>query len=254
MAAARACRSSWGSEPDESGVCAARCSGPWFRGNALYVFATGINRHHLNLYFTPAILQFDDKGMDMNKIVLATLLASVSSLALAQGPVQGYVGVGVGLSEVNLDCGGTSSCDKSDTGYKIYGGIEVAKPFAIEASFIDFGKASARGYSRGYPVTVAYKASALVLNGAARAQFLPALSGVARLGLAFVSTEVDGSIYGTSYYNQSDTKAKPYLGLGLEYAFNKNIKGVLSADFTQGEVDGDSGSVQLIGVGLQYNF
>jgi len=179
----------------------------------------------------------------MKKTVLASLLAAASMGAFAQG----YLGAGFGVSHLNIDCEGTTSCDTSDTGYKVYGGYKFAPMFAVELGYLDFGKAKLAGFGTNY-----YGYSYLV-NGDVKVSAFT-LAGVARLGVANVNTKAAASVYGTEYYNESETKAKLYYGLGLEFAFNKNIKGVVSADFTQSELSGEKGDVRLIGIGVQYDF
>jgi OOP family OmpA-OmpF porin len=191
----------------------------------------------------------------MKKTVLASLLAAASMGAFAQG----YLGAGFGVSHLNIDCEGTTSCDTSDTGYKVYGGYKFAPMFAVELGYLDFGKAKLAGfgtnyYGYSYLVNGDVKVSAFTLAGVARVPFGAGFSGVARLGVANVNTKAAASVYGTEYYNESETKAKLYYGLGLEFAFNKNIKGVVSADFTQSELSGEKGDVRLIGIGVQYDF
>jgi OmpA-OmpF porin, OOP family len=186
----------------------------------------------------------------MKKIVLASLLAVASLGAQAQA----YIGGGLGMSEVNLDCGGTTSCDKSDTGYKIYAGYKLNPMLALEAGYIDFGKAKFSGYEGPLFVTGDIKSHGFTFAAAIRGNFTPALSGVGRLGVAQVDTKVSGTVVGFGSGSTAESKAELYFGLGLEYAFTKNIKGVVSADFSQGEVGGESGSVRLIGAGVQYDF
>jgi OOP family OmpA-OmpF porin len=186
----------------------------------------------------------------MKKIVLASLLA----VAAVGAQAQAYIGGGIGMSEVNLDCDGSTSCDKSDTGYKIYGGYKFHPMAALEVGYIDFGKASASGYYRGYAVKADINASAFTVAAALRGAFTPSLSGVARLGVANVETKLTGTVYGVGRGTSSESSTEFYFGLGLEYAFTKNFKGALSADFTKGEIDGEKGDVRLIGISAQYDF
>jgi len=149
---------------------------------------------------------------------------------------------------VAVDCGFPYSCDNDDTGYKIYGGYKVHPQIAIEGGYIDFGKSSV---SIGSRTVGGVAVDAFLLNGAGRLPFTRELTGVGRLGLAFIDTKLTGSpLYG----NRSDSATKVYFGLGLEYSFNKNLRGTASADFTQGEVVGEESSVRLLSLGVQYDF
>jgi hypothetical protein len=44
------------------------------------------------------------------------------------------------------------------------------------------------------------------------------------------------------------------LGLSLDYAFTKNLKGVAAADFTTTDIYDDSAAVRMFTLGAQYNF
>lgn len=178
----------------------------------------------------------------MKKIVLAALVATAAGGAFAQT----YLGATVGATHLNADCTGTSSCDNDDTGYKLYGGYKFTPNFAAEAGYISFGKAKATVGASNLEI----ETHAILLALAARGDFMPNLSGVARLGIANVDTKATVAGVGST----SETKAKAYFGLGLEYAFTKNLKGVVDADFTDSEVAGSTGAVRMLSIGAQYNF
>lgn len=184
----------------------------------------------------------------MNKITLAAALLAVATSASAQLTNKAYIGGAFGPSNVAVECGFPYSCDNSDTGYKIYAGYKVHPQIAIEGGYIDFGKSK---ISIGSAGVGSVAVDGFVVNAAGRLPFTRELSGVGRLGLAFVDTKVSGSTY---YGNRTDSATKAYLGLGLEYSFNKNLRGTASADFTTGEVAGDDGSVRLLSIGVQYDF
>ncbi len=147
----------------------------------------------------------------MKKIAVAGLLTALMAGASAQV----YVGGTVGVSQLELDCEGATTCDDTGSGSKIYGGYKITPNVSIEAGYINFGKANVKG--KGEVVG-----------------FVPG--------------------YGSLNYSETDSTTKAYVGVAAEYAFTKNFKGVASADFTQTEFDGDSGAVRLFSVGVQYDF
>ncbi|MDO9237311.1 MAG: outer membrane beta-barrel protein [Aquabacterium sp.] len=178
----------------------------------------------------------------MKKILLAAALAASCGLASAQG----YVGALVGLTSIAFDCGPGQSCDDSDTGFKLYGGYEVAPNISIEVGYTDFGKAKvSEGADRAE-----YKGTALSLVGAFRVAFTPEFTGVARLGLASVKGKFSDSLGASA----SDSNIKLYTGLGVEYAMSKDIKLVGAFDLTNVEIDGQSGTAYIAGVGAQIGF
>lgn len=181
----------------------------------------------------------------MKKIVSAALLA----LAVGGASAQVYVGGNFGVTHINADCAGTSSCDTSDTGYKISGGYKFTPNIAAEVAYADFGKVNAKLVITNVEVEV----QAVILAAVLRGDLAPGLSGVARLGVASVDTQ--GRAWNSfASASTSETKTKAYFGLGLEYAFNKQFKGVLAADFTNSELNGETAAVRMFSAGVQYNF
>lgn len=54
-----------------------------------------------------------------------------------------YVGASTGTSSLGGNvCSGVAGCDDSDTGYKLMGGWEFNKNFAVEGSYVDLGEVS----------------------------------------------------------------------------------------------------------------
>lgn len=178
----------------------------------------------------------------MKKILLAAALAASCGLASAQG----YAGALIGMTSIAIDCGPSQSCDDSDTGYKVYGGYEVAPNISVEVGYTDFGKVNiSAGAGR-----IEFKGTALSLVGAFRVPFTPEFTGVARLGLANVKGKRTSNVFS----NASDSNITLYTGLGLEYAMSKDIKLVGAFDLSKVEVDGDSGTAYIAGIGAQIGF
>lgn len=183
----------------------------------------------------------------MNKTALATALLALATSASAQLVNKAYIGGAFGMSNVAVDCGFPYSCDNDDTGYKFYAGYKVHPQIAIEGGYIDFGKSTINVGSVGVG---SIAVDGFLINAAGRLPFTRELTGVGRLGLAMVDTKSTGFPYG----NRTDGSTNAYFGLGLEYSFNKNLRGTAAADFTTGEIAGEEGSVRLLSIGLQYDF
>lgn len=181
----------------------------------------------------------------MKKIVLSSLLA----MAAASASAQGYIGASVGVARVNLDCPANVNCTRNDAGFKMYGGAHFTDKVAGEIAYVDFGQAKVNNTATSERRTVS--AQALTLAVAARAAISTRLDAVGRVGLAFVSTEDKGTALATV-----DTDVvRPYFGLGLEFAFSKEFKGMVSGDLTQARArDGESGRLAMITVGAHFDF
>jgi hypothetical protein len=190
----------------------------------------------------------------MKHIILGAAALILSAAAHAET----YIGGAIGAS--SIDCN-VSGCDGGDTGFKLYGGYVLPGAplpgLSLEVGYIDFGKATAAASI--WPVNASYtvQASAMTFAAALRAKFTPALSGVGRLGLAYVEGKSTGSVgvLPISYVgSQSKSEMNFYGGLGLEYTLNKQFKLVGSADFTSYDTGRDSGSARLLSIGAQYGF
>lgn len=192
--------------------------------------------------------------MKIKTIVTGAALALLTSFANAQV----YAGVGAGVTHFEQDCTGAETCETSSTGGKFYGGFAVNPNLAFEVGYLDFGKVKSSGWVSVYGTPlllhVDLQATAVTAAVALRGPIARDLSLVGRLGVAQV--KMTGQVYTSAFSapDENQTSTKPYVGVGLEYSFSQKLKGVLSADFTQGEIVDESGSLRMVGVGLQYAF
>lgn len=182
----------------------------------------------------------------MKKTVVAALSVWMAASAFGQHI---YAGAALGATHVNLDCQGTSKCDTNDSGFKLFGGLKMSSNLSVELAYIDFGTGKYE-YANG-ATTGRMDADALTLAAAWRTDFTREFAGVLRLGLGYVQTKVKE--HGpSSSASVSSHATKPYWGLGAEYAFSKNLKGVASADFTTGKFRGTNGVLHLYSLGAEY--
>lgn len=215
--------------------------------------------------------------MRKSLITVAFGLAMLSlSAAHAQG-AQGYVGGGLGWTNISADCGDFDQCDKSSTGGKLYGGYRFASQFAVEAVYINWGKFTGRLTETllagpglavpldAVPITVTGDVEGKVTGlGIGMAYFMPFATnwdGVARLGVM----RTDGKLTLTASAkglteSMSETKKATfaYFGLGVGYKLSPNLAITGEADFSRvkygfdGEYETDN--VRLISLGLRYSF
>lgn len=178
----------------------------------------------------------------MKKIAVALSLMGALGCAFAQT----YVGATLGATNLRVDCGSATSCDKNDVGYKLYGGAKLSRSLAGEVSYLSFGKAKFTGGAVDYT----YEAHALVAAVALSGEITPELTATVRVGMADVdSRKTTGGAGGST-----ESHLKGYAGLGASYALSKNWWAVASADFTEAEYAGVGGTVRLLSLGVQYNF
>lgn len=187
----------------------------------------------------------------MKKMLLASALVTMMGGACAQA----YVGGALGVAHADFDCKGTTSCDKSDTSFKLYGGYKINDIWAAELGYANFGKTKATVYVPAYALTAAgeLENTAFTLALAGRTAIAAQLNAAVRVGLARVRSEGTVTVLSTKV-SASETKIKPYLGLGLEYVFTKSLSATLGVDLTQGELYSDTYNLTAFNVGVQYGF
>jgi OmpA-OmpF porin, OOP family len=172
-------------------------------------------------------------------IVAGALLASVGG-AFAQG----YAGALIGLTSLNVDdC--SVNCDDSGTGGKIYAGGNINKYFGVEVAYINFGHWSWDGAGDTYKA----RASAYVATTTWTWAFAPKWSGAAKVGFAVVESGLQQNAQTTR-----STRASPYIGLGVDYSFARDWRVVGQLDLAHYNIEGEKGSIYLLGAGMQKNF
>lgn len=191
----------------------------------------------------------------MKKICLSLIALAAAAFAnVASAQSQGYVGLQVGTSRSDIDCSGTTSCDKNDTGFKVFGGYKLTPEWAIELGYSDLGKTK---FSTG-AVTGSVATTSLGLGVAYHLAFGNDWTGVARLGVASNQVKLSGTVNGLGSASDSKRKAEPYLGLGVGYALTKQVSLTGNWDWTQGEYSNAGGSIKpkynVFSLGVNFAF
>lgn len=203
-------------------------------------------------------------------ILMGALLFSVSVMA---DPF--YFGGSLGKSSLKDNSGCSSldgifnpgfSCNENDTdtGFKVFAGMNFTPTIAGEFGYVDLGKftINANGNIRGIPVGINgdAKAHGWTVSGVLTLPIANQLSFLARLGLNDWKVEESASGSGggvSASANQSATGTDPYFGLGLQYAMNKNLglRGEWERYKNLGDTDTTGQSdVDLLSVGMIYKF
>lgn len=149
--------------------------------------------------------------------------------------------------------------DNSDTGFKLFGGYQLSKHFAIESGYFDLGQfdLSAATLPLG-TLNGSTEFQGINLDLVGSTGFTERLSGFARVGVTYAETvnSFSGSgAVGIDDSSSDERNSNPKVGLGLQYAFNDNLALRVEAERYRLN-NGISGKddVDLFSVGLVYRF
>lgn len=178
------------------------------------------------------------------------ILAAVAALSVGGACAETYIGAGLTMSNVNINCGGTLTCTTDGAGGKVYAGYVGKSGIGGEVSYLQLGTAKSTTASVSTDYEASGVAAALVLRGTiSRSFFVNAKLGVARVtmtGKARTSSAIAP--------DYSETATEPYLSVGAEYGFVENVKLTAFLDSTKGKIDGNTGAIRSFGLGVEFLF
>jgi OOP family OmpA-OmpF porin len=205
------------------------------------------------------------------KLSLLTLALMAAPFAMAQ-ETGWYGGANIGQSNASIDDArisndllgsglATTSIDDNDRdrGFKLFGGYQYNKYFAVEAGYFDLGQFGfvANTVPTG-SLSGNIKIRGLNLDAVGTLPITEKFSAFGRIGVAYAHT--DGSFAGTGAVNvlnpspsARDTNLK--VGLGVQYAMTDALS--LRAEIERYRINdavGNKGDVDLATIGLVYRF
>jgi OOP family OmpA-OmpF porin len=206
------------------------------------------------------------------KLGLVALAVITSPLAAADDSAGWYGGINVGRSRTKIDNGQVAntllgagftsasvSDDKRDTGYKLFGGYQFNRYFALEGGYFDLGQFgfSATTVPAG-TLNGSFKVRGVNFDAVGFLPFWDKFSAFARVGANYAQTR--DSFNGTGAVivvnpspSKYDTNWKA--GLGLQYDFTRALAMRVEAErYRINDAIGIKGDVDLFSVGLLYRF
>jgi OmpA-OmpF porin, OOP family len=134
-----------------------------------------------------------------------------------------YVGGALGQTSVDLECSPTStSCDEEDSSWKIFGGYQFNRHFAVELGYSDLGEVSETEPTILGNVTGALKATVWDLVAVASMPIADGFSIFGKVGLYRADTDFTASAIGLSV-TESDSNTDLTFGVGARYDFTRNL-------------------------------
>ena len=205
-------------------------------------------------------------------VALAALTATFASPFAMADDAGWYGGLNIGQTRAKIDdvrinsslLGGgftstTISNDDRDTGYKIFGGYQLNKNFALEGGYFDLGKF-------GFTATTVptgtlrgdIKLKGLNLDAVGILPFTEKFSAFGRVG--FNSAEAKDTFTGGGLVrvlksNASKRETNVKYGLGLQYAFTESFGVRVEVErYRINDAVGNKGDIDLASLGLIYRF
>jgi hypothetical protein len=176
--------------------------------------------------------------MKKSHLLLGTLaLATLSTSAFAEGA---FVRVEGGRSHLHTNGG-----SDNDDAWSLRGGYAFNPYFALEGFYSNLYDKSDAGASA--------KVDGYGIGAVGKKSFGPDNTGFfidGRAGVARNKTEVAVAGLGS----ESDTKTKPYYGVGAGYDFTRNFGMSLNYDWNRAEAFNLDGKVRTLTVGAEYRF
>lgn len=190
-----------------------------------------------------------------NRVIACALLAMPCAGIAQDG--QFYVGIGLGQAEANGVCddiraivaglGTVSSCDEKDTAWKLFGGYQFNRHFALEASYFDYGSISASGQTFGVPFRLTGDTSAFGVAGVGILPLGNQFSLFGKVGLLRTEIDVSASGVGGSR-SESDSETGLHFGVGAMFDLGRNFS--IRAEWERN----DEAEIDMVSVGFRFRF
>lgn len=180
------------------------------------------------------------------------LLGAMVSTADAQVRMPAYLGVSAGHATVSIDCSGSSSCDRADTGWKLFGGYLFHPNFGVELDYRDSGHARLSGLVGGTVLNGRFSTESVGLYALATAREGP-VSGFAKLGLATSHVRGSDSVAALAAPDR-ETNTRPAIGLGMAWDFTERVSARLEFERVRVRFGGTNRDVDWFSAGVLTRF
>jgi OOP family OmpA-OmpF porin len=209
----------------------------------------------------------------MKKLVHISLLASAVLVGFPSiAAAQFYIGANVGQNNADFNrghyasgvAGITESQDEKDTAFKLYGGFDINKNFAIEAGYADLGSPEYRYSATGISGQARIEQSAIFVAAKGTLPITQQFGIFGKLGLTRNKAELNGSTNSAAVNSavgfplaRTKTKSRALIGIGAEYNFSNKVS--LRAEyedfgkFGDGNTTGET-KARLLSIGVTYKF
>ena len=202
--------------------------------------------------------------MDARKaIVAAGIVTAAALMSPAAEAQQGrvYLGGSFGQSEVQGDfCEGATTCDEKDSAWRIFGGYEFNRNFALEFGYANLGEATASGNVPPFTnVNARFETTAFDLTAVGILPLNNQFSVFGRIGLYRAETDLTGSATLGSVVipvSEGESNMDLTFAVGARFDITRNFSIRAEWQRYQDVGGGDTGEadVDVMSIGLMYRF
>jgi len=168
-----------------------------------------------------------------------------------------YAGAALGQSKVSIDCEGADTCDEKDSSWRIFGGYQFNRNFAIEFGYADLGEASAAGAAPPFGTAGAtFETTAFDLVAVGILPIAERFSAYGKIGLYRADTDITASLTGFPSVSLSDSNSDLTFAVGVRYDFTRNL-GVRAEWQRYSDVAADEfgeSDVDVMSIGILWRF
>lgn len=175
-----------------------------------------------------------------------------------------YIGGALGQSSVDLDCTGTTSCDDKDSTWKILGGYQFNRNFALEFGYADLGAATAStpafflpGFGIVPAANLKIEATVFELLAVGILPIANRFSLYGKAGLFRAETDTSVSFANGISESESDSATNLTFGAGVRFDLTKNLGIRLEwqryMDVPEAVTDSES-DVDVMSIGVIFRF
>lgn len=170
---------------------------------------------------------------------IAGLGSVLASSAMAQHSPYSYLGLGVGQSQSQIEDSNTTnsllkssnspgsfSSERQDTAYKVFGGYQFHKNFALEAGYFNLGKFTYATSAPGGTLNGRYEIEGVNVDLVGTMPLSPKWSALARIGVQHANTRAgfSGPGYPASASQDNSSRVNNMkVGLGLQYEITPSV-------------------------------
>jgi OOP family OmpA-OmpF porin len=167
-----------------------------------------------------------------------------------------YVGGSIGQTDVKDGCTGISdipglSCDDEDTSWKIFGGYQFNRNFALEVGYVDLGEVTANGLG----VNASIEATGFELVGVGMLPLGNNFSLYGKIGLYRADTKAEATA-GAFSLREEESNTDLTFGIGAQFDLSKQFAIRAEWQRYQDVGGGDIGEsdIDVISIGALFRF